>query len=378
VRTSIKEIAVAASIVTLTNVGFLNALPAAPAGGQTATPFSFQSTPRTPAPTAPNQSPTIRIHGHVITGAHSGPSILEVRFETDGRQLIGFAYANTSGEFFFEKSGTTVVSSLYVVVNLDGYAPYRDRVINSGPGPGAFDATLSIFLEPESTPDAAPSGGVSVVDASQLKTRIPGKAVDEYKNAMTDVANGNSAKAVEGLQRAVKIAPDFYDAQQSLGIQYVALQKFQEGEAALNRARNLNPNSGMPLLNLGALYFQMGQVQSDAGHLQEAAATFSKAVDLLNEAVRRIPLSSAAYSNLGAALYKIGEYDRARVSLNKALEIDDSDYNARLMLVNVYAKSGRYEDALEEIRRFLSRNPNAPQRASLESIQDQIQRLLKK
>ncbi len=106
--------------------------------------------------------------------------------------------------------------------------------------------------------------------------------------------------------------------------------------------------------------------------------TFAKAVDVLNEAVRRSPLSSAAFSNLGAALYKIGEYDRARVNLKKALEIDDNDDNARLVLVNVYAKSASYEDALEEIGRFLARNPNSPQRASLESIQDQIQKLLKK
>ena len=68
-----------------------------------------QSTPRTSSPTTPNPSQTINVHGHVITGSHSGPSILEVRFETDGRQLIGFAYANTSGEFVFQKTGITLV-----------------------------------------------------------------------------------------------------------------------------------------------------------------------------------------------------------------------------------------------------------------------------
>ncbi len=206
------------------------------------TPVSSQFTPQTLTATTPSQSQTINVHGHVITGAHSGPSILEVRFETDGRQLIGFAYANTSGEFIFQKSGITLVSALYVVVNLEGYVPYRERVINSGPRPGAFDAALSIFLEPERTPDTAQSGGVPVVDASQLRTRIPGKAVDEYEKAMKDAAKGNPEKAVEGLQRAVRIAPDFYEAHQSLGIQYVALRKFQEGEAALTRARNLSPN----------------------------------------------------------------------------------------------------------------------------------------
>lgn len=338
--------------------------------------FSPQSSPRTP--TTPNQTQTIDIHGHVITGAHSGPSILEVRFETDGRQLIGFAYANNSGEFRFQKSGITLVSGLYAVVNLEGYAPYRERVINSGRDAGAFDAVLSIFLEPEKTFDAAQSGEFPVVDANQLRTKVPGKAVDEYEKAMKEAAKGNPEKAVEGLQRAIRIAPDFYDALQSLGIQYIALKRFQEGEAALIRARSLSPNSGAPLINLGALYFQQGQLQSDAGHPEEAAALYAKAVDLLSEAVRRSPSSSTAFSNLGAALYKIGEYERARISLSRALEIDDNENNARLVLINVYVKFARYDDALEEIGRLLSRNPNAPERAALESIQIQIQNRMKK
>ena len=375
-RASSLEVSALATIVlTLTCVAALNAMPPTPAGGQTATQPSCLSTPRT---TTPNQSQTINIHGHIITGTHSGPSILEVRFETDGRQLIGFAYANTAGEFFFQKSGVTLVSSLYVVVNIDGYAPYRERVINSGPCPGAFDSVLSIFLEPDTATDTVQSGGDPVVDARQLRKKMPGKAVDEYEKAMKDAAKGNAEKAVEGLQRAVKIAPDFYEAQQSLGIQYVALKNYQEAEAALTRARSLSPNSGAPLINLGALYFKQGQEQSDAGHLEEAAVTFAKAVDVLNEAVRRSPLSSTAFSNLGAALYKLGEYERARISLSRALEIDENEDDARLVLINVYSKSARYEDALEEIRRFLAKNPNAPQRASLESIQNQIEKLMKK
>jgi len=370
VRTSSLQVfAHAAVILTLTGVGALNALAPAKAAAQ--------ATPRTPA-TTPNQTPTINIRGHIITGTHSGPSILEVRFETDGRQLIGFAYANAAGEFLFQKSGITVVSSVYVIVNLEGYAPYRERVINSGPGAGAFDAVLSIFLESDKTFDAAQSGGVPVVEANQLRTKVPGKAVDEYEKAMKEAAKGNPEKAVEGLQRAVRITPDFYEAQQSLGIQYTALQRFQEAEAALIRARNLSPNSGAPLINLGVLYFQQGQFQSDAGHSAEAAALYAKAVELLNEAVRRSPSSSTAFSNLGAAFYKIGDYESARLSLSRALEIDDNEDSARLVLINVYVKFARYDDALEEIGRLLARNPKAPQRASLESIQIQIQNRMKK
>jgi hypothetical protein len=40
------------------------------------------------------------------------------------------------------------------------------------------------------------------------------------------------------------------------------------------------------LLNLGRLYYQRGESQSDAGRSEEAATTFKKAVDFLEESIR--------------------------------------------------------------------------------------------
>jgi hypothetical protein len=58
--------------------------------------------------------------------------------------------------------------------------------------------------------------------------------------------------------------------------------------------------------------------------------------------------------------------------------LDDNEPNARLMLINVYTKGARYDDALEQANIFLAKNPKAPQRASLEAIKQQIEKALGK
>jgi Tfp pilus assembly protein PilF len=355
----------------------------APQGGNQ-TPPPTQPTPQ-PQPRQPNVTPIpqptlptedeVVIRGRIITGVHSADTpILEVRIEMDGGQPVGFAYADSVGEFTFRRTGISLDQTLYVVVNLDGFKPYRERIFGSF-GRNSFDGFLTIFLERELTTTTT-KGGATVVDLRQLKTRVPGKAVDEYEKALKESSKGNRGKAIEGLQRAIKLAPDFYEAQHSLGIQYLAMQKYDDAETALLKARDLSPKAADPLINLGTLYYQRGEAQVDGGHSEEAAATFEKAIDVLDESIKRDPLSAAAHGYLGAALYKIAEYEEAESSLNRALELDADQSNARLMLINVYTKSARYKEALEQTNIFLTKNPKSPQRPAMEAIKQQIEKAL--
>ncbi len=337
-------------------------------------PQPRQPTPQPAQPTMPNDGITIR--GRIIGGVRGfDANIVEVRFEMEGGQPIGFAYANSDGEFTFQKNGINVDQTLYVVVNVDGYKPYRDRIYG-GFGRSSFDGFINVFLEREDK--VIEKGGAAIVDLKQLRAKIPGKAVDEYEKALKESTKGNRGKAVEGLQRAIKLAPDFYEAQHTLAIQYLALQKYDDAEAALTRARDLSPKAAEPLINLGTLYYQRGEAQADSGHPEDAAATYQKAADFLEEAIRRNPLSASAHGYFGAALYKLASYDRAETSLKRALELDGDQENARLMLINVYTKSARYSEALEQANIFITKNPKAPQRPALESIKQQIEKALTK
>jgi Flp pilus assembly protein TadD len=326
----------------------------------------------TPQPTptpAPNQN--IVITGRLIADPGFDFPMVEVRFEYDGGQPIGFAYASSSGEFTFRGQGIQIDQNVYVVVNVEGYKPHRQRL--DGLGPYGFGGILTIFLEHENVVRVTKSGA-AIVDVKQLRAHVPGKAVDEYEKALKDSSKGNSGSAVERLERAIKLAPDFYEAQNTLGIQYLKLQKYDDAEAALLRAKDLSPKAADPLINLGMLYYQRGETLADTGKPEEAATTFQKAMQFLEESVQRSPLSPLANSYLGAALYKTGAYERAETTLNKALELDDQQHDARLMLINVYVKQTRYDDALNQIKTYIVKNPRAPQRAALERIQAQIEK----
>jgi len=339
------------------------------APGQTPQPTP-QPQPRptpapTPQPTTPNRTNYIR--GRIIAGARSFDSYVEVRFESDGGQPIGYAYADGNGEFTFEQRDFLESSYIYVLVKLDGYKPYRERVYNN--------QGLTIFLEREDK--VVEKNGAALIDLRQLRSKVPGKAVDEYEKALKESSKGNRSKAVEGFQRAIKLAPDFYEAQHSLAIQYLAMQKYEDAETALLRARDLSPKAADPLTNLGSLYYQRAEAQADDGHSDDAATTFKKAAEFLEEAIRRNPQAASAHAYLGGVLYKMGNYDRAETVLNRALELDEDQDNARLMLMNVYTKSARYKEALGQVNTFLKRSPNSPQRPALEKIKQQIEGALR-
>jgi tetratricopeptide (TPR) repeat protein len=347
----------------------------APQGGQTPQTPQPPRQPNVTTTPAPNQP--LRIRGRIIAGPHGLDSaITEVRFETDGGQPVGFAFADSNGEFTFERNGMVPDQNVYAVVKVDGFKPYRERLFFSD-FRGSFESSLTIFLEREPTVTVSGKDG-TVVDLKQLRAKIPGKAVDEYEKALKESSKGNRAKAAEGLERALKLAPDFYEAQHSLGIQYIGLQKYDQAETALLRARDLSPKAAEPLINLGTLYYQRGESHSDAGRAEEAATTFEKAEDVLEESIRRNPLSSSARFYLGATRYKMGSYEEAETSLKRALELNADEQNARLMLVNVYTKSARYNEALEQTNIFLAKNPKSPQRAALEALKEKIEKAAQK
>lgn len=349
--------------------------PAPPAPTPNPKPGTLPGQPPTPDQ-APPQQQFVSIRGRIIAvGVIDFPQ-LEVKLDLEGGQPFGFAYTNSSGEFSFQGPAPQNGQPIVITIQMDGFKTYHERV------GGMFDmnglsSTLTIFLDRENTIRVEKSGG-DIIDLKQLRAKIPGKAVDEYEKALKDSAKGNTSSAIERLERAVKAAPEFYEAQSSLGIQYMRLKKYDEAETALLRAKELSPKASETLINLGMLYYQRGEQLSDAGSKEEAATAFQKATGTLEDSVKSSPLSPIAQSYFGAALYKTGSYERAESSLKKALDLNDQQDDARLMLINVYVKETRYEEALALIKVYVSKNANSPQRPALERIQEQIEKLLKR
>jgi Flp pilus assembly protein TadD len=342
-------------------------------GGQNPASPASQPSTGVSAPASDKPAGAMQITGKLLANVRL-PQPLAVRLEGESAQQVAYSYVGEDGEFQFPGLILDPIQHYYLIVKVEGFKPIRQTLNVSRET--LFAPRIMIFLEPDVADSAGNATGGSVISAKQLATKIPDKAIDEYKKAGKESAAGNYSKAVEHLKRALELAPDYYEAQNNLGVQYLQTQLFRDAEKAFGRAQSLNPGADEPLINLGSLYYQEGQIQSSSGK-EEAGATFQKAVGFLQEAIRKNPRSAIAHQYLGAALYKTGSYDQAEPALHRALELDSGLTEAEINLLNVYTRQNRYAEALQQIDSFLQRNPKSPQRGPLEKLKEQIEAALK-
>jgi len=341
-----------------------------------------QENPKRPPTSIPQPKiPTdlyITITGKIITDTPRQPDwTIQVRLEGISRELVAVAHTNGNGDFVFRGVKVERNQIYYLVVEEEGFEPIRQDLRERIELTRGGNVTLFLRTNPVTVGQQRKGDGFSnVVNYRQLQAEIPKKATEEYEKALKESSKGNYSKVIEHLEKALDLAPDFLEAHNKLGVQYAGLGRFQDAENSFTRTRELDPNGSRPLINLGSLYFQQGQMQSDAGQTEEAQDNFQKAADLLEEALRLQPLSATASYFLGATLYKIGSYERAESMLHRALELDEEMDDVRLMLLNVYTKQQRYDAAMEQLMSYLQKNPESPRRAALESLKEQIERAL--
>ena len=188
-------------------------------------------------------------------------------------------------------------------------------------------------------------------------------AVSPSSPLMNDIAageyfrRGDSKRAIELLQEAVRQAPDMPLIRNHLGTAYLSQgmldaaiveyresirtnptdasaynnlgvayrDKGNEAEALVefDRAIRINANYADPHVNIGSLHLQRGR-------LAEAEAAFAAAV-------RADPLSARARVALGVVYQRLGQTDRAAAEYREALRLDPTNPNARGNLAQLSA-----------------------------------------
>jgi tetratricopeptide (TPR) repeat protein len=66
----------------------------------------------------------------------------------------------------------------------------------------------------------------------------------------------------------------------------------------------------------------------------------------------------AAYRDMGRTLWDKGDFEGAKINLQKAISLDDTDALAHWALGGVYYEEGDYETALPELERAVALRPN--------------------
>jgi len=137
------------------------------------------------------------------------------------------------------------------------------------------------------------------------------------------------------------------DAYTNLGMTLSALHRPADAEAAYRRAVAQNPRQERAWNNLGNILKNSFRAE----RREEAIACY-------RAAIRANPTYATAYNNLGHALESVtGDLPQAEKHFRQALACDASYIQASLNLADILERTGRPEEALQELRSALARRP---------------------
>jgi len=146
--------------------------------------------------------------------------------------------------------------------------------------------------------------------------------------------------AIRAHTEAVKYGPSDPVAHLNLGNALGRAGLLQEAAASYRRALALRPELVEALNNLA-------DVELEQGDLEAASASLRRAVELR-------PDFAEAQQNLGKALLRLGRYEEALESCKKAVHLAPGSPQAHNSLGNVLARLGQFDAAIASFRRCIA------------------------
>jgi tetratricopeptide (TPR) repeat protein len=141
------------------------------------------------------------------------------------------------------------------------------------------------------------------------------------------------SKGALAASRSLAIDETSGEAHASLGWLFVLERRWNEAEAELRRALQLNPNYAFA-------HSWCADLLSIMGRNEEALSEYRQALEL-------DPLSLVISRDLGMFHLRAGDYEAAVQQLRKTLELNPNDQYGRFELARALAEQGREEEAFE-------------------------------
>jgi tetratricopeptide (TPR) repeat protein len=189
---------------------------------------------------------------------------------------------------------------------------------------------------------------------------------------------GRLKKAENAFRQALRLNPNYREATLNLGLLYVEMRRFKQGEQLLLAAVKKVPGDGLLRHILGVFFLQTGRQKAAVRHIRKAIQLDSRYAELYRrsgawkrgtvchdrkseERIGRIPLNyhhAHLHSFVGLYLSREGRPRRAIREIRKALELKSDEWLFHAHLGFVYYQEGHYRKAVQEYTRTLKMNPS--------------------
>lgn len=200
---------------------------------------------------------------------------------------------------------------------------------------------VSLVLPAKKNPAATlPAGIVSAED-----TLVPEKARRLYEEGVEKLRD-DPRGSEKSLRKAIESHPGYGRAYAMLGMAQLRHNKQPEAEESLAKAIELQNDLATPHIVLGKIALQKKD--------------YAKAETLLARGIQLDPASSDGLMELARCYAKTGRYELAVQSAVRARDLPGASPNIRLLLVDLYMQRDRRAEAIEELEAFAKLDPKSP------------------
>jgi Tfp pilus assembly protein PilF len=218
--------------------------------------------------------------------------------------------------------------------------------------------TVMVHLQLKPTPGVGKPGVLNAALAG-----VPEKARRLYERGVQQARAEDPAKAADSLKEAVALYPKFPLALNELGVQYLKLRQINKAIDVLREACKLNPDASPSRLNLGIALLEAKQ--------------YAAAEEQLREALKRNNNSATTHMYLGLALLRQSKFEESEKELQTATQANSAQLSmANYYLGGIYWRKQDYPRAVEQLEKYLSLTPNAPDaervRATIKDFRSRI------
>lgn len=272
-----------------------------------------------------------------------------------------YVLSDTNGTFAFR--GLIAGSYTVVVDGGDDYDTVRESVFIDTDGNSSRTAlrlpptsrlyTVDISLRPKrNTP--VKSGVLNAALAT-----VPQAARDLYQKALDDSRAGDTKKAIEELQSALELYPDFPLALNELAVQYLKIGQPDKAVEVLSKAVKLAAQDFQPRLNYGFALLNLRR--------------YAEAEEQLRIAIKLNSGFPTAHMYLGIVLAIQRKLDEGEKELKIAIDSRSNEVAlAHRYLGGVFLEKQQYRLAAAELETYLKLAPNA---ADAEWLRQKIKEL---
>ena len=292
---------------------------------------------------ASGQGASGNVHVHVVYAddRRAGANLQVVLMQGSSSTPVGTTYTNDAGKANF---GSLAAGDYHVVVSGEGIETTDSGVFEVDPR----QVTQTQYVTVKPTQPAAAraiSPKTGTVSASELK--VPAKARKELDKANEAMERQDWTKAVELLNKATSIYPQYAVAYYGLAVSYFRMKDSVREQEALERAVSADAHFAPACENLAKLYLQKKE--------------FSQAEALLDKALTTDPNNGEYWTLMADVQYMQHRYDAAIATAQKTHSLPGAHpATAHYIAAKAYEQKKQPQAALAQFELFLKEEPAGP------------------